>query len=338
MIPISKITLKDIAKLAGVGTATVERVINGRGGVRPDTAEKIIRAVRTLDYPKRLAERHRGVLRIDVILVRPESTFFERLNRALGRIAATLDPAITVHRTFMDEAKPELIAARLADTSIRRSALIIAAPEHPRIQAELLSLRAMGLPIVQIVSRMQSLDADYVGIENTAAGRMAGLLMHGLQRNEGRVITLCHSGVYNAHRQRISGFSDYFSRQTNTKFTFSDVAFHYDDAAKARAILSNALDTYSDVVGLYNAGGTNSTLSDVLRRHPLGKKVCFVGHELTERSSAALREGTMAAVIDQVPEAQARRALDTTLYRLGLLDQIVDFKPIPFVTITKENV
>ncbi|EFF2235296.1 LacI family transcriptional regulator, partial [Escherichia coli] len=34
----SKATLADIAARAGVGTATVERVLNGRGGVSPTTA------------------------------------------------------------------------------------------------------------------------------------------------------------------------------------------------------------------------------------------------------------------------------------------------------------
>jgi LacI family transcriptional regulator len=313
-------------------------VLNGRGGVKPETAELVIRALRTLDYPKRMAELHRGVLRIDVMLVHPESTFFDRLNRAVERIAATLDSAISVHRSFIDEAKPELTAARLADRSIRRSALIIATPEHPRIRDELFALRATGLPIVQIVSRVEGLDADYVGIENAAAGRMAGLLLKGLQPKNGRVIAFCHSELYEAHRQRISGFSDYLRRHPEAGYRFEEVLFHHDDAARARMLLTDLLNKHHDLIGLYNAGGTNSTLSDVLRRHQNGRDVCFVGHELTERSSSALREGTMAAVIDQVPEAQARRAIDTALYRLGLLEQSVDFRPIPFVTVTKENV
>ena len=78
----SKTTFFDIARLAGVGTATVERVLNGRGGVRPATAAKVIAAARSLDYPKRLPEVHKGLLRIEVILVRPETTFSWRLSRA----------------------------------------------------------------------------------------------------------------------------------------------------------------------------------------------------------------------------------------------------------------
>jgi len=321
-----------------VGTATVERVLNERGGVRPETVEKVIRALRDVDYPRRIPGKHQGLMRIDVLLVNPQQTFFERLARAFARIAATLDPAISVHRTFMDETNPEAIARKLMDPLIRRSAVIIAAPEHSAVRRALFALRERGVPIIQIVSRMNGLDADYIGIENAAAGRMAGLLICGLQRRAGRVIAMCHSGIYEAHRQRVSGFSDFLARQSESGLYLSTVSFHHDDADRSRESLQEALDKYSDLVGLYNAGGTNSTLSDVLRRHSRGRDICFIGHELTERSSAALRDGTMAGIIDQVPEAQARRALDMALYRLGLLEQTVDFRPIPFVTVTKENI
>lgn len=103
----------------------------GRGGVRPHTVEKVIAAVRALDYPKRLPDLHRGVIRIEVILVRPETPFFSRLAKAFERIAATFDSSIAVHRTFLKEDDPLNIAA-VAGAGFRRSgALILAVPEHP---------------------------------------------------------------------------------------------------------------------------------------------------------------------------------------------------------------
>ncbi|MHC2362403.1 DNA-binding LacI/PurR family transcriptional regulator [Rhizobium leguminosarum] len=49
-----KVTLKDVARQAGVGTATVERVLNDRGGVRPETVEKVFLAARRLEYRQSL--------------------------------------------------------------------------------------------------------------------------------------------------------------------------------------------------------------------------------------------------------------------------------------------
>ncbi|MDA3956347.1 LacI family DNA-binding transcriptional regulator [Oceanispirochaeta sp.] len=46
----SPVTVKDVAEKAGVSTATVSRVLNGDLKVRPDTAEKVQKAVSLLGY------------------------------------------------------------------------------------------------------------------------------------------------------------------------------------------------------------------------------------------------------------------------------------------------
>jgi LacI family transcriptional regulator len=45
----------------------------------------------------------------------------------------------------------------------------------------------------------------------------------------------------------------------------------------------------------------------------------------------------MDVVLDQAPEAQARRAIDLILARLGLHDLPIDNPPIRFITFTAEN-
>jgi len=210
---IPKPIFHNIARLAGVGTATVERVLNGRGGVRRELAEKVIAAARTLDYPRRLPDVHRGIFRIDVILVRPETTFFSRLSQAFSRIAATLDVSVAVHRTFMDEHDPAAIAERIANPETRRAGLILAVPDHPLIRSALAKLEKEGLPVLQIVTRAEGVRADYVGIDDYAAGRTAGLLLSRMQPSKGTIVALCHSQIYQVHRDRIRGFSDYLAER-----------------------------------------------------------------------------------------------------------------------------
>jgi len=43
-----KVTARDVAKAAGVSPATVDRVLNTRGGVRPDKEAAVIEAARRL--------------------------------------------------------------------------------------------------------------------------------------------------------------------------------------------------------------------------------------------------------------------------------------------------
>ena len=43
-------TIQDVAKYAHVGVATVSRVLNESGYVKADTREKVMAAMRELDY------------------------------------------------------------------------------------------------------------------------------------------------------------------------------------------------------------------------------------------------------------------------------------------------
>ena len=49
-------TVHDVARTAGVSLATVDRVLNGRPGVRPETAVRVESAIKALDFGKRNAQ------------------------------------------------------------------------------------------------------------------------------------------------------------------------------------------------------------------------------------------------------------------------------------------
>ena len=69
-----KVTIKDIAKLAGVSTATVSFVINGREGVSKATKERIQKIVKDMDFQPSAASQ-RLVLRksFNIALIYPPS-------------------------------------------------------------------------------------------------------------------------------------------------------------------------------------------------------------------------------------------------------------------------
>ncbi|ACB96099.1 LacI family DNA-binding transcriptional regulator [Beijerinckia indica] len=330
----SKTNYGDIARLAGVGTATVERVLNGRGGVRPELVKKVVIAARTLEYPRILPDLHRGLLRLEVLMVRPDTTFYQRLSRAFERIAATLDPLVIVHRNFTEEMKPEKIAQRIMSIDLPRAGLILAVPSNPVISAAVEKVMAQGLPVVHVVTRASDRVGEFVGIDNYAAGRTAALFISRMAHRTGPVVAICHP-IYQVHRDRIRGFSDYLHEYPGAS-SFEWLGFGQDEERICADLLWSALEMYPDLAGFYNAGGANSALIEVLRRHPRGRNVFFVGHELTEYTRIALQDGTMDVVLDQAPEAQARRAFDLILRRIGLTEIEPDRTPIRFITITKE--
>jgi LacI family transcriptional regulator len=331
---LSKPTYAEVAKLANVGTATVERVLNGRGGVRPETVEKVLLAARALDWPGRLPEQHRGIIRIEVILVRPDTSFYARLARAFRRIATSLTPSIQIQLTFLQEDDPQAIANRILNPPMRRSGLAVVCPAYDVVAAALAQVRLTGLPIVQIVSRIVA-DLDFVGIDNLAAGRLAAMMVSRLGEARGTVVALCHSQIYGVHRDRILGFSDYMAAHPKDGLSFNLVAFGHDEQAMSARRMTEAIGDWPDLAAVYNAGGANSSVLRALRR--ARRKVFFVGHELTYVTRAALADGSADVIFDQSPEEQARRATDLLLSKIGFLAEVVDNPPVRFITITSQN-
>lgn len=330
-----KPTFQMIADRAGVGRATAERVLNGRGGVRPEKVMKVVAAARALDWPGRLPELHRGILRIEILLVRPDSAFYTRLTRSFQRIAATLDRSVQLIITHLDESDPVAIARHITEAKLPRAGLVVAAPDAGPVRDALKAAVGLGLPVVQVVERIAD-EADFVGIENYSVGRTAGLMLSRMCAAEGPVLALCHSGTYEGHRARMRGISDYLTSLEAPRHQLVFTAFGQDSRALNARRLNEALREWPDLVAVYNAGGANAELFEILSRQE--RHIFFVGHELTDTSASALRAGVADVIFDQLPEAQARRAVNIVLARLGLTDMRIENPPIRFTTVTAENI
>lgn len=330
-----KATYKSIAALAGVGTATVERVLNGRGGVRPETVEKVLLAARQLNYPRALPAQHSGIIRIEVILIHEESRFFERLSAAFRRIASTLDPIIQVQVNFVNAFDPLSISGHINNPNMHRSAMIISCPGTPEIQQAMNDVINKGIPVVQLVNQNFQ-NAEYVGIDNVAAGRVAGMLMSELGTRAGTVVAFRNSIAHQCQEDRIIGFSDYMARADQSNLTFKCVLFGQDNRVKTKEAFLEAAAEWPDLVGIYNAGGGNIGLIEALRQQE--RDIFVVTHELADDTSEALKDGTIDVVLDQLPETQARRSLDLVLARIGLLSRANNDQAIRFTTITKYNI
>jgi LacI family transcriptional regulator len=158
-----------------------------------------------------------------------------------------------------------------------------------------------------------------------------------MRTRTGSLVALCHSGVYEVHRERVRGFSDYMAERGDPAHLFALVMLGLDDPLRSAELLEDALKERRDVIGVYNAGGANSGVASVLERHRSGKSIMWIGHELTENSRRWLKSGLMSIVFDQAPETQARRAVDVVLQKIGFIDVEVSTEPVRFLTINSEN-
>lgn len=173
------VRIVDVARAAGVSTATVSRVLNGKT-VRDEMAVAVREAVARLGYEPDRAARSLRMRRSEVVaLVLPdiENPFFTALARGVEDITQAVGYSLVLCNTDED---PEKEARYLSVARRERMAGVIVAPAGPRPALDL--MRDHGHVVV--VDREVADDVHQVVFDNIALGGAATrvLLEHGHRR------------------------------------------------------------------------------------------------------------------------------------------------------------
>lgn len=336
-----KLTVGMLAKLAGVGVATVDRVLNERGGVSPETARKVLKAAREHGFNRILPEAYQHPWRIEVILSANGSFFFKKLEESFAEIAKTLGyRRITLYRTFIAESDPGKLAGQLMECSEKRDGIIVFAQDHPLVYEALVSCQKRGVPVITIVTDLpDAARLCHVGINQLQAGRTAGLLMGRTLNASGDVIMVSGRSDYSAHRQRIEGFRAIL-QQRFPEVTLKEVLVGQDERKIIRRLLADTLEKNGNIVGLYNTGSGNTEVCAELTNHNLLGKCVYITHELYSLTHRLLDNDSLAFVIDQNASQHARLAIEILLRKLNSdinADMYLDGK-VQFKIFTAENV
>ena len=174
-----KPTMQDVARLAGVSTMTVSRVLTDPGVVAEETRERVQRAVEQLGYvPDKVAgslsSRRTGF--IAAILPTLTNANFADTAHGLTEVLRRAGYQLLIGYTMYSLAEEErLIRAMLAR---RPEALVLTGATHTKLATQL--LHAAGIPIVEIWDLPATPIDHAVGFSNREVGRMAARHLLGL--------------------------------------------------------------------------------------------------------------------------------------------------------------
>ena len=331
--------LEDVAREAGVGIATVDRVLNERGNVSAKTSARVLAAAKALNLRRVLPDTRHRVLRIEALLARPNLTLIRRMGEEFARIARRLDRSVQIQRTALATDAPELMAERIRAS--RADGVVVYAQAHPEIHAAIDAVTARGKAVVTMISDLPgSARIAYAGIDHAAAGRTAAFFLGGMARAPGPVILLCHHFGFQSHGDRARAFGEALRRH-GPHLTLGEIVEGRDDVDLSERLLRPAVRRHPDLAGIYNVGSANRAVAAVIRAGLVARPPLFVGHELTPHSQPMLREGVMSLAIDQNTEQQAQFAIDVLMHHFGHTEMPglapPYTSPVPFALHTPEN-
>jgi LacI family transcriptional regulator len=306
-------TVHDVARQAGVSLATVDRVLNGRTGVRPATAEKVEAAIRALDFRRDLSAsllaRSRE-LRSVVIIPGGGNAFMRHLAQAVTARAR----ALRGERTHLElqTVKP-LDAGALAtalDALSPRSCdcAVIVATDDDLVRRAVETATRRGIDVITLVSDLSGSGRRFfVGIDNSAAGRTAASLL-GRFCSSGSIGLVAGSLGLRDHRERLDAFRALMAREFPGHELVGPVEGRDDDDATAAAATA-LLSAHPELAGLYNAGAGNAGLLRALEGSGRAGRLRVVAHELSVPTRAGLASGAIDVVLDQNPVGEIGAAV-----------------------------
>lgn len=316
-----KVTAHQVALAAGVSAATVDRVLNGRGGVTEEKERAVMAAARRLGLDRALNQRAARTLRIAVLTQPPSNPFHAEVSRhfeAATRGFAQFNMQFRIHH--IDPATPAQTAARIARLSAQHDALVIMAAHEPQIAAALAAFAATGKPVIALATDIGAGAHRYIGPDNVQAGRIAGDLMGRLLGREGgKVLVVAGLLSMTGQAERVQGFGAALTAR-HPQVQVVEVVESLEQAARAGDLVHLALRANPAIRGIYNASAGAGPIVDVLGRLGRQGEVAFITHELTKDRRALLRAGLIDAILDQGPEQEVRVTVEALAAHFGRTD------------------
>lgn len=310
----SRPTVNDIAREAGVSLATVDRVLNARPGVRAKTITAVNDAIARLGYVRDIAAanlaRSRDY-RMAIYLPDGDSQFVQTvadaLQEAAQQAAASRTETTLIRYPAEDTHALAALLAGLEDGAVAGVALM--APETPVLRDAVRALRQRSVPVVALASDLPNAGCDhFVGIDSRAAGRTAGVLMgRFLGQRPQRVAVLAESMLLRDAIERRRGFDEVLLAEFPGVEALPTLETHGATETLRRNLAE--LLASAQIGGVYLLGSGHRALTAALGGMGLLGKVVVIGHELTRHSRAALESGHIHAVIAQNPGHLARSTL-----------------------------
>ncbi|WP_395338381.1 LacI family DNA-binding transcriptional regulator [Ningiella sp. W23] len=320
----NKVTLADVAKHSGLSRATIDRVVNKRGKVKSATVEMVHQAMYDCGYllkPGRSADKHKAQFQFDFIFPKTRTRYFEYFDAELIKLEGVLSRFKVNARThIIDGLNPSLLAETLKRVGQQTDGIAFVALDHPKVRLAVDALYHKGVATVSLVSDITgSKRLAYVGIDNRAAGRTAGLLMgqYLAHRKHGKIAVFTGSHSYRGHEEREAGFKS----MMREKFSQYDVIVQpeaHDDDDESYNIALNALSEQDDLVGIYNVGGGTPGIIKRLKEVREKDDLVMIAHELNEQTKAFLVDGVVDIILNQNIRQELFNAVEILLnYQAG---------------------
>ncbi|MCA5005454.1 LacI family DNA-binding transcriptional regulator [Sphingobacterium bovistauri] len=341
-----KFGIKDIARIANVSIATVDRVLNNRKDVSDSTREKIKQIIKENNYQPNLYARSLSVknnLSFAVLIPRTslETGYWQLcldgINKGISEFSSF---GIVIEVFLFDQEQEDTFLDATEKILSKKFNAVIIAPifiEETKIFVQ--ECRSRNIHTIFINSDIPGYSSmGYIGPDLYSTGKLAGNLTSYLVKDSSKVLILnVAKGLenYKYLNTKIDGYKNYLNAMGKSYLMkVKDIPFNNYDEIEPELLRLN-FEIEPDIVFV-----TNSRVSVVAKffyEHQELNKPYIIGFDFLSANVDYLSKGYVDFLICQRPDKQGYMALNH-LYRYFLLKEgSIEFKSMPIDILTKEN-
>ena len=309
-------TIKEIADLAGVSRGTVDRVLNKRGSVNPQTAQKIMEIVHALDYkPNRaglvLAAQKKN-LKLGVILFGEGNPFFDEVTAGVHQKEEDLacyNCTVQIYRVYVDTLEQLQALEEFVKEGI--NGIAISPTNDPRLARRIDELFEQGIPVVALNTDIKNCKRiAFVGSNYYQSGATAAGLMRLMAKNESTKIGIVTgSEEILCHTERIAGFTNAIQSYPNIDIVATIT--NDDDDFVSYDRTTQLLKEHPEINALFfAAAGVYGGCRAALAMRGQKKDMTIITFDKVATTKEMVAKDVISATICQEPLVQGSKPLD----------------------------
>lgn len=254
-----KITIEDVAKLAGVSRATVGRVVGGYGNASQVVTEKVMKAVKTLNYrPNMAAQSLRGqsTKTIAVILGSIKNNYCNRLIYAVEKEAQKEGYHVIVCNTHEDIEQEYQHLQNMYSRHVDGIVMMSACRMEYELDERFKELYRGDTPIVFVDRKIKGLESSVIQSNNEYSSYQATkyLLRLGHQK-----IGVLGTADYSTVNERIKGYKQALEEYQIPFDPTVVLSANHRNKKEAAELTARLLQNSSDITAIYVLNNSLST-------------------------------------------------------------------------------
>ena len=319
-----KATINDIARLTGLSKGTVDRVLHNRGEVSKKSYDKVMDVIRELGYEPNLYASllAKGEQRTIVLLfpAHEKGSYWDLASAGEVKAQSALKPLSIVTRqiNYNQYSADSFREACAIVLEMHPDGVVIAPMFQYETQVFAKELTSRSIPYALVDTKLDM--PGYLAFYGIPAYKSGYLCAYMLSEGESVKEALIVRIMRDKDRQsdptvmRRAGFMDYMLEH-NPGCTIRSLFIDPSDPAATDDALDAFFHEFPHVRHIVMFNSRIHLIVPYLERHPRVRRV--VGFDNLSANLAALRRGTVSALIAQHPEEQVFQAIQT------LADKIV---------------